>query len=266
MENKEITKNCISMVNDMLEKVKTMDETEYQKFLDGINLFHDYSWLNRVILYCHGATNVKGFRQWNAINRSVKRGEKAIWIIAPKLKKVKKEVEVQGKKEVTEKSTLYGFMAVPVFDLAQTEGDPLPEKNLTTQVENIKIESLIKIAEELNFNVSFQEMSYSKGGYIDTENNIVLNSILSERENIGTLIHEISHGLLKHNGNVDLSREFKEQEAETMSYLINSRIGISRESRFYLKTWGVSETIKTSMSKIEKAMEVFFECFEDVYN
>jgi hypothetical protein len=76
------------------------------------------------------ATNVAGLRTWNSLGRFVKRGEKGIFILAPMVgRRNTKDVATDEPSEdaTTEgQRTLYGFRAVYVFDVSQTEGKDLP--------------------------------------------------------------------------------------------------------------------------------------------
>ncbi len=42
-----------------------------------------WSLMNRLLLYCSGARDARGYRQWEKIGRHVKKGAKAIYILAP---------------------------------------------------------------------------------------------------------------------------------------------------------------------------------------
>ena len=74
------------------------------------------------------ASNVAGFRTWNSLGRFVRRGEKGIFILAPMVGKVRKNnaSEAQTEDVKQNQSRLYGFRAVYVFDVTQTEGKDLP--------------------------------------------------------------------------------------------------------------------------------------------
>src|SRR3984893_17463357 len=74
------------------------------------------------------ATNVAGIRTWNSLGRFVKRGEKGILILAPMVSKNRKKNEdaEQAEDARQPESKLFGFRAVYVFDITQTEGKDLP--------------------------------------------------------------------------------------------------------------------------------------------
>ena len=61
------------------------------------------------------ATQVAGYKKWPELNRHVKKGETALRIFAPLVyKNEEDEPEVRG------------FRLVSVFDVSQTDGEPLP--------------------------------------------------------------------------------------------------------------------------------------------
>jgi len=76
------------------------------------------------------ASNVAGLRTWNSLGRFVKRGEKGIFILASMVgRRSTKDTatEEQSDDATTDgQRTLYGFRAVYVFDVSQTEGKDLP--------------------------------------------------------------------------------------------------------------------------------------------
>ena len=104
--------------------------------------FHSYSVNNTVLIHMQNphATLVAGFNRWrDQFERHVKRGEKAIRIIAPvpyKKNVTREKLDPDTKapvigpdgQVVTEnvEITIPRFRAVPVFDVSQTDGKPLP--------------------------------------------------------------------------------------------------------------------------------------------
>jgi len=72
------------------------------------------------------ATNVAGFRTWNSLGRFVRRAEKGIFILAPMVGNRRKNGASEEPTEGAKENRLYGFRAVYVFDVTQTEGKDLP--------------------------------------------------------------------------------------------------------------------------------------------
>ena len=58
---------------------------EWVRHLDVQSRFHRYSFGNAVLIAAQRpeATRVAGFRAWLKLGRNVRKGEKAIWILAP---------------------------------------------------------------------------------------------------------------------------------------------------------------------------------------
>ncbi len=82
-----------------------------------------WSWHNQLVAALSGTTDARGFRQWDEVKRKVKKGSKAIWILAPCVKNLK---DKNDRGEEVQHRILYGFKAIPVFAVEDTEGEPLP--------------------------------------------------------------------------------------------------------------------------------------------
>ena len=76
-----------------------------------------WSLLNRTLMLIAGTQDARGFRQWQEVGRYVKKGSKAITILAPRF------IKKQNGEEEKRKS--WPDSAVPFFRLEDTEGQPL---------------------------------------------------------------------------------------------------------------------------------------------
>ena len=115
----------------MNDKIKTALQGILEKFKSGdipeviaISTFPipripsaKWSLINRMLMFIGGTKDARGFHQWRRVNRRVKKGAKAITIFAPRI--------VRQKKGEEENLILKGFLAVPVFRVEDTEGEPL---------------------------------------------------------------------------------------------------------------------------------------------
>lgn len=248
--NKQITKSNLKRAKELIKDVKELTPEQFKQTLDNLANFHQYSLYNQIILCYAGCSQVAGYKKWKELNRAVKKGEKAVWILAPWFKKVENEKEGEEEKQ---KEILHSFFSVPVFDISQTEGDPI-KRGLTTS-SNIDFEELRKATEKAGWVVVFKPLEIAKGGYVTSDNgHIVLNSNLDKTENTGTLIHEWVHKELKHPDNGTPAR-VAEQQAETATYLVCKILGIERKSVFYLKSWGLSENILKDFGKVDKVVK-----------
>ena len=79
-------------------------------------------------MQCPTATHVAGFRTWLGLGRHVRKGEKGIAILAPIISKRKREAQDQDDSSTVQGvGQLVGFRSAYVFDVAQTDGQDMPE-------------------------------------------------------------------------------------------------------------------------------------------
>jgi len=251
VKNREITQASLKRVKELVASVDSMTEEQYQEMLDSMVKFHTYSFYNQMILMFHKCSQVAGYKRWQELGRSVKKGSKAVWILAPAYYKKKVTVKnEEGEEEEEEVRKLY-FRSVPVFDISDTEGEEI-ERGLTTR-SKVNFSEAKEAAEKLGFSIRMKPLEIAIGGYIK-EKAITLNSNLNDTEHVGTLIHELGHGLLEHTNskNGELATEVKEQQAETVTYLACHILGVRRECEFYLRSWNLSKNIVKDFQTLDK--------------
>ena len=187
-------------------------------YLDMCAKFHKYSpnnvWL--ILMAKPGATKVAGFHMWKSMGRSVRKGEKGIPILAPIVVK-------QDKDAGEDKEKLVGFKVVYVFDISQTEGEPIPEPpDWKSPEQNVLLsEHLIRFAESKGINVAVKELAgeiqgVSSGGAI----------LLSPNAGTKTLIHEIAHELMHQDDDRPKNKTILELEAESVAYVVGKHFGL----------------------------------------
>jgi len=141
--NAEMHSTIENWIDDLVADVdEAKASEEFQEWLDIQSQFHDYSHRNTLLitLQCPQATKIAGYNTWrNEFDRHVQEGEDAIWIWAPIITKQCPECEnsqsyhEQSDCEYDEtppdewSNGLVGFKPTSVFDVSQTEGEPLPE-------------------------------------------------------------------------------------------------------------------------------------------
>ena len=120
---KQIASNAIEQLRQALEAGHSERLKEY---LAAMARFRRYSWGNVMLIASQkpNATHVAGFHAWHKLGRFVKKGEKGILILAPI---IRKKAENNDETEPDESSVAVGFRAAYVFDVTQTDGQPLPE-------------------------------------------------------------------------------------------------------------------------------------------
>ena len=109
------------------------DSEAWRRWLTTLAKFHDYSLNNTMLIAMQmpEATRVASYRSWKRdFDRHVRKGERGIEILVPMVVKSKlgeDDETPQGDGETTERRKLVGFKVGHVFDVSQTEGEPLPE-------------------------------------------------------------------------------------------------------------------------------------------
>ena len=145
------------------------------------------------------------------------------------------------------------FRPVSVFDVSQTEGEPLPEMTTVQQLigEVDGFNDMQEILENMApCAVYHKEIEgTAKGYYSPADNQIVIKNGLSQQQEIKTLIHEIAHSLLHNSEKMKdkkISRNDMEVQAESVAYTVCSALGIdtSDYSFGYIAGWSNGKDIK----------------------
>ena len=237
----------------LAQLAKQLSEGKSQEFLDyleRVGRFHRYSARNVMLILMQRpeATLVAGIKRWNEMGRRVKKGERGIAILAPTLKKVEVVDEATG--EVREERKLAGFHTTYVFDVSQTEGEPLePQEEEVPQgpalYARLKVVCPVEVQEGL-----------LPGGVMGKTNGqrIVLAADQGHTRKAETLLHEWAHTLL-HFGGMNLPREVEELEAEAVAYAVGRELGLPMStSRDYILSWqGTVEALEASLERIQEA-------------
>lgn len=227
---------------------------EMTRYLDICSRFHQYSPCNVWMILMHKpeASYVSGYKKWQTLNRFVRKGEKGIPILAPLVFK-------ENKQDPNSDEVLMGFKVVYVYDVSQTDGDPLPDPPDWKSPEKNKEleEKFIQFANSKEIQVSVVKQAgeiqgVSKGGSIE----------IDPSAGTKTLIHEIAHELMHRDENSPVESCLRELEAESVAYIVCNHFGLEiSSSPNYIALHGAdSEMIKGHLERIRKtAMEVIGE-------
>jgi len=254
----ELNKKITSYIEDLAKETDEARISEVmQKYLNFCASFYHYSLFNQWLIFLHrsNATLVAGYRDWIKKRRYVKKGEKGIPILAPILIKEKNE-------KGDEISQVVNFKTVYVFDIAQTDGEPLPEPPEWKSPEKYpKLETmLIDYAHSLHIKVDIEDMSATGGQGSSSGGQIMLDPLAGTK----TLIHEIAHELLHHTKEArQKSRAEVELEAEAIAYVVARALEIENlKSPNYLALWDANgakimdrlDVIRTTANQILTAI------------
>lgn len=281
MADAKTEKQKVKEITDKLEEgLKELFESEkYKNYLSTMSKFHNYSFNNTLLIALQrpDASLVAGYQAWQKnFNRHVKRGEKGIRILAPAPYKIKEErdkldpvtgevmLDKDGMPQTEEVEVkIPAFRAVSVFDVAQTDGEPLPEleaKELLSTVEGY--EDFIKaVTYVAPVPISFEDIPGTSKGYFNIgENRIAVQEGMSESQTLKTMVHETAHSML-HNKEVNKEdilapakdRNTKEVEAEGVAFTVCSHFGIdTSEYTFgYIAGWSSGRDMKELKSSLD---------------
>lgn len=143
-----------------------------------------WSWTNQLLTAIAGHDDARGFRQWQAVGRSVKKGEKSFQIFVPLSKKVERE---NGSGETETGYAVYGFKTAAVFGYDQTEGEPIAAREESKKfVDSLP---LIEVAREWGLSVA----TYCGNENAPRGKYSFACSIALGVENLSTWTHELMH-------------------------------------------------------------------------
>ena len=271
---KEITEHLEQGVQEVFESER------YRDYLKAMSRFHNYSLNNTLLIVMQkpDASLVAGYGKWrDEFERHVKSGEKGIKILAPAPYKIKKDVAktdpdtgqpVIGAdgKPVTEQQevTIPAFKVVSVFDVSQTEGEPLPSigvEELTGSVE--RYGEFFKALEQTSpVPIGFEDIPGGSHGYYHlTEKRIAIQEGMSELQTLKTAIHEIAHSKLHaidpeapaiEQADRPDSRT-REVQAESVAYAVCQHYGLdtSDYSFGYVAGWSSGKDLKELKASLE---------------
>lgn len=222
-------------------------------YLKAMGRFHRYSFRNTLLIWLQKpeATLVAGLRTWNELGRRVRKGEKGIRILAPVVRRVV-EVDEEGKEVEVEQ--VVGFRTAVVFDISQTEGQPLPEPPMNRGSEDL----FPRLLEACPFRVVEASLGERHG---DTDGQVIrVNRELPPGEKAATLLHEWAHALLHFDETGrGLPRGVKELEAEAVAYAVGTRLGLEMVgARDYILSWAGREAqdlLREVLPRLYRAVE-----------
>ena len=146
---------------------------------------------NRLLMMISGTDDARGFNQWQEVGRRVKKGAKAIYILAPVVKKkvtrrIETDPETGEEREVEQVRTVtVGFRDIPVFRVEDTEGEPLPDYAPPEPP------PLFDVAKRFVENVKYRPFVGGYYGYFrPATKEIVLNT-----HDARTFFHELAHAV-----------------------------------------------------------------------
>lgn len=253
-----------------------------------------YSFSNILLLMMQrpGVGHVGTFRAWKSVGRSVRKGEKALMILAPRLKPVTKEAKeaVEGPgwdahERATRRSSVIGFRALSVFAVEQTDGPELPPTTLPSLDAPEAFENSLEVLRRVAMEIPGQPVSGitlrprrgmdfpGAAGWYEprTKRIVVITEESSRAEQFSTLCHEIAHAIL-HGAEDHHSSAEREVEAESVAFVVCHALGLQTggQSFPYVATWAKGDDaismVAKSGERILKASRVILDALAPAMN
>ena len=221
-----------------------VDSQDWKDFLAVAARFHRYS-ANNVLLILSQmptATRVAGYRRWQSLGRQVRRGEAGLAILAPCVSRGRplEEAEVDERPELAR--VLRGFRVAHVFDVAQTEGEPLADVRpelLAGQAPEGLWNSLATQVADAGYRLERGQCGGANGRTDFRTRMVTVRDDVDDAQAAKTLAHELAHVRLHDPGDAHHHRGVAEVEAESVAYVICSAAGLASDdySLPYVAHW-----------------------------
>ena len=246
----------------------------FQAYLRMQAKFHAYSFGNVLLIQSQkpDATLVNSYRRWQALGRQVRKGEKGIAIFVPH-KRVETDPDTGEPAEI-----VTGFGLGTVFDVSQTDGDPLPAPppiGEDTSSSGVAREVNLRLSRWLideGLRLESKDFPGNAGGFYHPTRRLIVvrRSVVADGDGgeqplvdplnvqkTKTLVHEAAHYVADHRGHVD--RRDAETVAEGAAFVVLAHHGLDtgRYSFPYLATWARDVAVlKRNLAAVQQTANV----------
>ena len=224
-------------------------------------------------------THVAGFKQWLSLNRSVMKGQSGYAILAPVTARFASSTpsnpeswrrlargEKPGAGEAV-RSKLVGLKPAHVWDVSQTDGEPIPEPPRPTLLRGQAPEGLWDgLADQITahgFELRLVSNSGAIGGangltdYLTREVSVRMD--MDDAAQVKTLAHELGHVMLHGPDNAEaaMHRGIAEVEAESVALMVGAAHGLATDDYTipYVASWASSVPGRTAVEVVQSTAE-----------
>lgn len=262
----ELMEQITGRVNVLAAQLAQGASEELLAFMRFSARFYAYSGNNQMLIWMQApeARYVAGFHDWKRQGRSVKRGSKAVRVLAPV---TVVDRDAQPGPDGRHPMKVVGFKYVSVFADYNTEGDPLPGDDfMTVQGGDEATRALLgELSSAAPVPVAWVTAEdTSAHGWTDG-GTITLNRPRCEAQPahaVRVLFHEWAHVVLHFQSAGKRAedtpdRQTRELEADATAYVLSSFYGIEATAQVsdYLTNWGGNpEKLRGSLGRIGRAV------------
>lgn len=230
---------------------------------------NDWSLGNYILMLLAGTSDARGYRQWEAAGRQVKKGSKAFHILGPCIRKVTEKDKATGLEN--ERQILVGFKAIPVFAVEDTEGDPLPDATQAPDYDPPARPPLHEVAAAWGIDVRYTPYSGAEYGSYRPWGKEEIR--LATHDEL-TFWHELAHaahnrikpGGLK-GGQIASQEIVAEASAAALALVYGVELRQVAAARDYVKFYGKDDAPKAAvrhLAEIQKVLTLILDTAEEL--
>jgi hypothetical protein len=244
-----------------------MQSQGWQDFLAMAARFHRYSANNVMLILAQAphATQVGGYRRWQSLGRQVRKGERGIAILAPCVKR-RWPVDDEETDQPELVRILRGFRVAHVWDLSQTDGEPLPDVRPALLAGKAPAGLWGSLAQEVRtagFELARGDCGGANGRTDYLKRTVRVRDDVDDAQAVKTLAHELAHVWLHDPEHGSHHRGTAEVEAESVAYVVCHASGLDTADYTlpYLATWAggdiaaIRSTAERVLSSARRALE-----------
>jgi antirestriction protein ArdC len=221
------------------------DGPDWAAMLRVAGSFHRYSYRNMLLLWMQAhdrdltLTQVAGHQAWRRLGRTVRKGERGLKVLAPIRRRLSEdEAAALGPRgyDATGRpaQVLRGVRIAHVFNLSQTDGEPLPQGPAPAYLTGEDTAGLWARLAELVAGQGYRierrvESGETQGWTRYSERLVSVRPDIDGAHAVAVLAHELGHILAEHETR-HISREQRETEAESIAYVVLTGCGIDPEA------------------------------------
>jgi hypothetical protein len=262
-------------ISEHLEQLTA--DPQWQAMLDAAAKFHTYSLNNQLLIVLQAAqldfnpTRVAGFTTWKALGRSVVKGSTGLAVLAPctytpKNTDTNEDTGQAAPAAATASGTawepaggdaerpagarvLRGFRVAHVFDISQTEGDPLPDvapELLCGDAPAALWQALAAQVAAHGYTLTRENCGRANGITDPTARTVRVRPDVADAQAVKTLAHELAHIECGHTAegyNYRGCRGQAEAEAESVAYIVTAWAGLDAGAYTvpYVAAWSAGD-------------------------
>ncbi len=263
MKRDEVQRIARQAFDQLVESVEAGMSETLLNYLRTMGRFHRYSLGNAILIKLQkpDATHVGGFRTWQRLGRRVRKGEHGIGIMAPIV------YRRNADRDEDDEETVRTFKTAHVFDISQTDGEPLPEFAKVRGNPEQFLDRLKEYVAAKGIMLKHSEHLTTAEG-VSTGGTILLKQSLKPAEEFSVLCHECAHEILHHQAETRPDeKKMRETEAEAIAFVVCHGIGldVNSSSSDYIQLYdGGRKTLMGSLERIQRtASEILGAVTED---